>query len=118
MAEKLNTETMSAIDEACLAVRAARETTKLEIICTFTFARTAKGEFRTMMGVSPREMAVAVRKAGADIVGANCGQGFAQMVDVVKELRAVSRDVPILVHANAGMPVNVCRWLLPISAVR
>ena len=36
-------ETMSAADEAALAIRAARENTKCEVICTFTFQRGAKG---------------------------------------------------------------------------
>ena len=54
-------ETMSAADEACLAVRAVKEHTKLEIICTFTFEKTVRGEYRSMMGVSPAD---AARAAG------------------------------------------------------
>ena len=100
-------ETMSAIDEACLAVRAARETTGLEVICTFTYACTAAGDYRTMMGVSPAEMVAAVKAAGAHIVGANCSQGFAQMPDLIKEIKKAAGDTPVLVHANAGMPRNV-----------
>ena len=99
-------ETMSAVDEACLAIRAARESTKCEIICTFTFENTAAGEYRTMMGVSPAEMAAAVKEAGADIIGANCGNGFERMIDIVREIRTVDRSTPVLVHANAGKPEN------------
>ena len=44
-------ETMSAIDEAVLAIKAVKENTKLEAICTFTLERTVQGEYRTMMGV-------------------------------------------------------------------
>jgi 5-methyltetrahydrofolate--homocysteine methyltransferase len=100
-------ETMSAIDEASLAVRAAREATDLEVICTFTFARTAAGEYRTMMGVAPAEMVAAMKAAGAHIVGANCSQGFAQMPDLIREIKQAAGDTPVLVHANAGMPRNV-----------
>ncbi len=99
-------ESMSALDEACLAIRAARENTRLEIICTLTFNRTAKGLYRTMMGVGAAEMAQACLKAGAHIIGANCGQGFRQMIDVVGEIRAAAPTSLILVHANAGLPVN------------
>ena len=99
-------ETMSAIDEAALAVRAVKEHTDLEAICTFTFEKTVNDEFRTMMGVSPTEMAAAVIDAGADIIGTNCGNGMARMVPIVEELRAAAPTQPILVHANAGMPVN------------
>jgi 5-methyltetrahydrofolate--homocysteine methyltransferase len=99
-------ETMSAIDEAALAVRAVKEHTDLEAICTFTFEKTVNDEFRTMMGVSPTEMAAAIMDAGADIIGTNCGNGMKRMVPIVKELRAAAPKQPILVHANAGMPVN------------
>jgi 5-methyltetrahydrofolate--homocysteine methyltransferase len=100
-------ETMSAIDEACLAVKATKENTKLEVICTFTFEKTAHGGYRTMMGVSPADAAKASIAAGADVIGTNCGNGIARMVDIVKEMRAVSSSVPILVHANAGLPQNI-----------
>jgi 5-methyltetrahydrofolate--homocysteine methyltransferase len=98
-------ETMSALDEACLAIRAARESTGLEVICTFTFEKTIIGEYRTMMGVSPAEMVQAVKDAGASIIGTNCGNGFDQMIEIVREIRSIDPITPILVHANAGKPV-------------
>lgn len=98
-------ETMSAIDEACIAIRAAKESTNLEVVCTFTFEKTLSDEFRTMMGVSPHEMVHAVKDAGADIIGANCGNGFDQMIEIVREIRKVDHSTPVLVHANAGKPI-------------
>ena len=100
-------ETMSAIDEAVLAIKAAKENTDLEIICTFTFELTVNGDYRTMMGVSPTDAAKTTVEAGADIIGTNCGNGIERMIEIVKEIRAVAPDTPILVHANAGLPVNV-----------
>lgn len=97
-------ETFMAVDEACLAVRAARENTGLEIICTFTFNKIGEDEYRTMMGVSPADMAVAVIDAGAHIIGTNCGNGPANMVGIVRQFRAVAPDTPIIVQANAGAP--------------
>jgi 5-methyltetrahydrofolate--homocysteine methyltransferase len=97
-------ETFSAIDEAICAVRAVRDNTRLEIICTFTFDRTVNGEYRTMMGVSPTEMATVLTDAGAHIVGTNCGNGFERMIEIVREIRSVVPSVPVLVHANAGLP--------------
>lgn len=99
-------ETMSAIDEAALAVKAAKESTGLEVICTFTFERCVEGVHRTMMGVSPQEMAVAMIDAGADIVGTNCSQGPSTMVSIVEAIRGAAPDVPIIVHPNAGIPVH------------
>lgn len=102
-ADALCIETMSDITEATLAVKAARENTSCEIICTFSFDRTISGDYRTMVGVSPKEMALALKSAGADIIGTNCGNGMERMIDIVKEIRSVS-DLPLLVHANAGLP--------------
>ncbi len=104
-ADALCIETMSALDEACLAIRAAKESTGCEIICTFTFEKTAAGEYRTMMGVTPAEMTVAVKEAGADIIGTNCGNGIDGMIDVVREIRKTDRSTPVLIHANAGKPL-------------
>lgn len=98
-------ETMSAADEASIAIRAAKEATGLEIICTFTFEKTSANEFRTMMGITPAEMVTVVKEAGASIIGTNCGNGFERMIDVVKEIRKVDKETPVLVHANAGLPV-------------
>jgi 5-methyltetrahydrofolate--homocysteine methyltransferase len=106
-ADALCIETMSDKDEAAIAVKAAKENTKCEVICTFTFERNMKGEYRTMMGVSPAEAAKAAVEAGADIIGANCGNGAERMVEIVREMRAAYPGIPILVHANAGLPRNV-----------
>ncbi len=104
-ADAICVETMSAIDEACLAVKAAKEFTDLEVICTFTYNKTVHGYYRTMMGVSPEEMVKAVKDAGADIVGANCGMGFEQMIEIVEAIRGIDKNTPVLIHANAGIPV-------------
>ena len=49
----------------------------------------------------------AFTKAGADIIGTNCGNGMERMLDIVKEMRAAAPNTPILLHANAGLPQNV-----------
>ena len=100
-------ETFSDIEEAVQAIRAVRENTRLEIICTFTFDEVRPGEFRTMMGVTPTQMAEAVLEAGADVIGTNCGNGMSKMPGIVAELRQAAPHTPILVHANAGSPVNI-----------
>jgi len=100
-------ESFSAIDEAELAVKAAKQNTGLEVICTFTFDRTVRGDYRTMMGVSPADAAAAMVAAGADVVGTNCGNGMERMAEIVAQIRAAVPGTPILVHANAGAPVLV-----------
>lgn len=103
-ADALCIETMSSITEAVEAIKAAKAHTNLPIICTFTFEPGARG-FRTMMGVTPARAAEEAVAAGADIIGANCGNGIANMIEVTRELRATAPNTPILIHANAGMPV-------------
>ncbi len=97
-------ETMTDLDEARIAVKAAKENTSCEVFCTMTFEKTMGGEYRTMMGISPSEMADSLVEAGADMIGTNCGNGIEDMIGMVKEIRKVNRMIPVLVHANAGMP--------------
>jgi 5-methyltetrahydrofolate--homocysteine methyltransferase len=97
-------ETMSDIDEALSAIRAAKVNTQLEVICTFTFDATGENEYRTLMGISPAEAALACAEAGADIIGTNCGNGLKNMANIVAQMREAVPDIPILVHANAGLP--------------
>jgi 5-methyltetrahydrofolate--homocysteine methyltransferase len=97
-------ETMTDLDEARLAIRAAKENTNCEVFCTMTFDKTVQGEFRTMMGVSPTEMVNTLIDAGAELIGANCGNGIADMIGIVEEIRKTNSEIPVLVHANAGMP--------------
>jgi 5-methyltetrahydrofolate--homocysteine methyltransferase len=103
-ADALVIETMTDLDEARLAVKAARENTPCEVICTMTFDHTANNEYRSMMGVSPSDMVSVLIDAGAHIIGANCGNGIAGMIEITNEIRSVNKTVPVLIHANAGMP--------------
>lgn len=95
-------ETMTALEEARLAVQAARRHSGLAIMATMTFDKGPRGFF-TMMGVTPQQAVAELRDAGAHIVGANCGNGIDVMLELARELRAAT-DGPLLVHCNAGIP--------------
>jgi len=97
-------ETMSDIGEALCAVRATKENTNLEIICTFTFDAIGENEYFTMMGISPADAAISCIDAGVDIIGTNCGNGLMKMINIISQMREINPDIPILVHANAGLP--------------
>ena len=103
-ADAIVIETMTDLEEARIAVKAAKENTSCEVICTMTFDKIIGGEYRTMMGISPTEMTEALVEAGAEVIGANCGNGIADMIGIVKEIRRANATIPILIHANAGMP--------------
>lgn len=104
-ADAIVIETMTALDEAEIAVKAAKENTNCVVICTMTFDRMANGEFRTMMGVSPAEMVEALKTAGVHVLGANCSNGIEGMISITKEIRRADKEIPVLIHANAGLPV-------------
>ncbi|MCK3683677.1 homocysteine S-methyltransferase family protein [Maribellus sp. YY47] len=104
-ADAILIETMTDLDEAQIAIRAARENTRCEVFCTMTFGKTATGEFRSIMGVSPEEMVNPLIEAGADMIGANCGNGMFSMIGIVEEIRKANPDIPVLLNPSAGIPV-------------
>src|SRR5947207_9209238 len=72
-ADALLFETFSEVDEARLAVRAARPT-GLPIVVSFAFC-TGTNLDQTMTGAVPETAARAMVEEGVDAVGANCGAG-------------------------------------------
>ncbi len=103
-ADAICIETMWSVQEAAQAIRAVKQNTALPVICTFTFNAGAKG-YRTSVGITPEQATLAALDAGADAVGANCGNGIDQMIEIAKLIRSASATVPILIQANAGLPV-------------
>jgi 5-methyltetrahydrofolate--homocysteine methyltransferase len=103
-ADAICIETMSSLVEATQAIQAARQNTRLPVFCTFTFAASPRG-FHTMMGASPERAAREAAAAGADVVGANCGNGIVNMIEIARAMRAALPRIPILIQANAGAPV-------------
>jgi 5-methyltetrahydrofolate--homocysteine methyltransferase len=100
-------ETMSAADEAAIAVKAARAATGCTVIITMTFSADMNGDFYTMMGVSPEEMVSSMKEAGAHIAGSNCGNGIRDMIGVAGLIRAADNTIPLIIQANAGLPVLI-----------
>jgi 5-methyltetrahydrofolate--homocysteine methyltransferase len=103
-ADAICIETMWSVYEAAQAIRAVKENTPLPTVCTFTFELGKRG-FRTTMGATPESAVRASLEAGADMVGANCGNGIANMIEITRQMRATAPQTPILIHANAGLPV-------------
>jgi 5-methyltetrahydrofolate--homocysteine methyltransferase len=104
-ADGIIVETMSAVEEAVAAVRAAREAAAPFVVASMTFDKTKDGRFRTMMGVRPEYAARALAGAGADIVGANCGTNMttADFAQLAATLRSAV-TCPVIVQPNAGRP--------------
>ena len=106
-ADAVIVETMMAIEECCVAVRAVRECTGLTCLASFTFDPQPDGGYASMMGVTPEQFAQQALAAGAQIIGANCGTGADHMIAIIARLRAAAPEVPIIAMPNAGMPVLV-----------
>jgi 5-methyltetrahydrofolate--homocysteine methyltransferase len=94
-------ETMSDLAEIKLAIAAAKQT-GLPVVACMTFDSGAKCD-RTMMGVTPEQAAEQLTSAGADVIGANCGQGIAGYASICARLHAAT-ELPIWIKANAGLP--------------
>jgi len=103
-ADGLVVETMAELDEARLAIRAAKET-GLPVVACMVFDSGTDLD-RTMMGVTPEQAAEALTEAGADVVGANCGQGIVGYIEICRRMRSAT-DLPLWIKANAGLPEMV-----------
>ena len=98
-------ETLADLQEARAALQAAKNLTPvLPVAVTMTFDRGVTG-FKTMMGISPPAMISTLVEAGADIIGANCGLGMDEMIDLMTEIRS-QYSAALIAQANAGLP----RW--------
>lgn len=100
-ADALVIETMSDLDEAKLAVAAAR-VTGLPVVACMAFD-SGKTKTQTIMGTTAEAAAKALTEAGADAIGANCGQGIGNFIEIYRRL-ASSTDRPIWLKPNAGEP--------------
>lgn len=99
-------ETMFDLREAVCAVSAARDVTDLPIIASIAFHTAADGG-RTLMGNTARDCALALTKAGAWAVGANCGTvdplGMAAVVEIMRS----ATPLPVIAQPNAGKGTHV-----------
>jgi len=93
-------ETMSSIEETEAAIAGAR-TTGLPIVATLSFDTNG----RTMMGVTPSELAGLHRRHALAACGSNCGIGPSELVACIVNLATASDSEAILVaKANCGIP--------------
>jgi methionine synthase I (cobalamin-dependent) len=103
-ADAILVETMSDLAEARLAIHAAKATGR-PVIASLVFD-SGKEKDRTMMGVTPEQAVAELAAAGADVVGANCGQGITGYIKVCRRMRTATA-LPIWIKANAGLPVMI-----------
>jgi 5-methyltetrahydrofolate--homocysteine methyltransferase len=95
-------ETMLSLEEALVAVRAARSCGAPAIGVTMTFEPSPNGP-RTSFGETVATVARRLQEEGVTFIGSNCGSGFDLMRTVAKEYRQAS-PMPLLIQTNAGIP--------------
>lgn len=98
-ADYLIFETCIDIQEMRAGLLAAKDATKLPIICQLSYSE----DGRSVTGTDPQTAAVTLEALGADIIGVNCSLGPQELVPIVQTL-ADNCSVPISVLPNAGMP--------------
>lgn len=91
-------ETFSDLQEALAALAGALRS-GLPCLCTFAFDTGG----RTMMGLDPVTAAVELSNAGASGVGANCGVGPRQTLDIAAQIRNAVPGI-VIAQPNAGLP--------------
>jgi 5-methyltetrahydrofolate--homocysteine methyltransferase len=96
-------ETMTDINEALLAVQAAKDVSQRPVVATMVFSKGSKG-FKTVMGTSPEEAATRLGEAGAAVVGVNCCSGMSEAAEIMKEFVAAT-GLPTIAQPNAGLPI-------------
>ncbi|GAC1308968.1 MAG: betaine--homocysteine S-methyltransferase [Steroidobacteraceae bacterium] len=93
-------ETMSSVEETEAAISGAR-TTGLPVVATLSFDTNG----RTMMGITPSELAGLQRKHHLEGCGSNCGTGPSELVASIVNLATAADPAAILVaKANCGIP--------------
>ncbi|HOR28907.1 MAG TPA: homocysteine S-methyltransferase family protein [Candidatus Sumerlaeota bacterium] len=97
-------ETHTALEEAEIAVRAARDQGAPCIIVSFAYNK-GGGSYRSIMGAAPADVVARLDPLGVEIYGANCGTHLTveDHAEIVKAYRAAT-DKPIIAQPNAGQP--------------
>ena len=90
------------------AVRAAVEALRqidpdMPVIASMTFTR----DRRTLLGDSPEDVALRINDLNVDAVGVNCSGGPAQLLRILRQMKAAVPDARFSVMPNAGFPEKI-----------
>ncbi|MBN2045392.1 MAG: bifunctional homocysteine S-methyltransferase/methylenetetrahydrofolate reductase [Anaerolineales bacterium] len=96
-------ETISDLYEIRAAIEAAKQVCGLPVIASITFTR----DDRTLLGDSPKKAAEWLHQSGADVIGVNCSEGPAQLLRILREMKAAVPAAYYSVMPNAGWPERV-----------
>jgi methionine synthase I (cobalamin-dependent)/5,10-methylenetetrahydrofolate reductase len=96
-------ETAGDLDHLLASVEAARRLSDLPIVASMTFGE----DLTTADGTGAAAAAHALRQAGVDAIGVNCGSGPVLAIDVLARMVPEAGDTPLLMMPNAGLSGRV-----------
>jgi homocysteine S-methyltransferase len=98
-ADLLVLETFPDLQQLLLALAVAKQHTDLPVVCQLAFHERGY----TQTGVDVPTALAALQKAGADVIGANCGRGVRTVVAAVEAFTQTSACL-VSAFPNAGLP--------------
>lgn len=97
-------ETFSDLMEMLEALEAAHEVApNVPVVTHMTYGQ----DDRTLLGDLPAQVARDLKKAGADVIGVNCGGGPEQLSRILQQMHQAVPSATISAMPNAGFPESV-----------
>lgn len=93
-------ETFFALEEATAAIEGVKRASNLPLVVSFSYDQGT----RTMMGLTPSQVAAAIVPLGVAAIGANCGKDLDSMEKIAAELAGQKTGLPLWIKPNAGLP--------------
>lgn len=97
--DMINFETFTDLAEMRAALLAAKEVTRLPVLCSMAYESNGK----TLMGTEPYIAAVVLSSLGADIVGVNCSFGPEHSLPILQKMQQAG-EIYLAAKPNAGLP--------------
>jgi homocysteine S-methyltransferase len=98
-------DTFTSVHDLHRAITACREACELPVVASFSFHRGFIMGHTDFM-VAPEDVAAMAVRAGAHVVGANCGDGPHTTLDVVEAFHSAT-DLPVAAMPNVGGPALI-----------
>lgn len=108
-------ETVNDFKELRAAMTGIRNVSSLPILVTWSFSEQGK----TLTGITPAQAARETMNLDVAAIGANCGNGPWDVTSILREMRRVAPDLPLIAKPNAGIPEQRGADLVyPVDAAR
>jgi len=97
-------ETFYDLDELICGIKTLNQFSKIPVIASFTFNKNNDGKYYTLMGNQISEVYKIIVENNIDFGGVNCGNGYFDSIEIVREIKNKFPELKLLVQPNAGLP--------------